>query len=92
MTTTAQQAGEQITRARFRELTIESADEDGRLNPPTLADWWVQQSLLIGMYMDGLIERRGDGPMWNRGGPWYATGQAILAARASAGSSRGEKA
>jgi len=60
-----------LTPAQFRMLTLESADEDGKLDPPSIADWWTQQSLLMGMYMEGLIEKRGTGPKWHRGGPWF---------------------
>jgi len=62
-----------LTPKQFRTLTLKSADEDGKLDPPSLADWWATQSLLIGMYINGLIEKRGTGPQWNRGGPWYIT-------------------
>lgn len=58
--------------AQFRHETLLSADGDGKLDPPALADWLKQKSLLIGMWMDGLIELRGRGrdqPMW----PWFIT-------------------
>lgn len=61
----------------YRQSVLDSADADGRLDPPTLQDWWAQQSLMIGMYMEGLIEKRGTGPMWNRTGPWYLPATAI---------------
>jgi hypothetical protein len=66
-----------INASEFRELTLRSADEDGKVTPPPYGDWWTQQSILIGMYMKGLIEKRGEGRMYDRGGPWYitATGQ-----------------
>jgi len=65
-----------MTPADFRRLTLESANEDGQVRPPALTDWWAQQSLLMGMYMEGLIEKRGTGPMWHRGGPWFVARKA----------------
>lgn len=68
-----------LTPAQFRHETLASADEDGKLDPPALADWFTTQGLLIGMWMDGLIELRRPGrdqPMW----PWFITpkGRAAL--------------
>jgi hypothetical protein len=62
-----------LTPDQFRALTLESADDDGKLDPPSLADWWTQQSLLIDMYLKGLIEKSGTGRMYDRGGPWFIT-------------------
>lgn len=60
-----------ITVAQYRCMVLDSADADGKLDPPATTDWWSMQSCLIGMYMEGLIVRRGTGHAWNRGGPWY---------------------
>ena len=69
-----------LTPRQFRHETLASADDGGKLDPPALADWFKQKSLLIGMWMDGLIELRGKGrdqPM----GPWFITGKGRSAAR-----------
>jgi len=60
-----------LTPAQFRMLTLESADDDGKLDPPSIADWFAAQSLLMGMFIEGLIEKRGTGRMHSRGGPWF---------------------
>lgn len=68
-----------LTPAQFRREVLASADDDGKLDPPALADWFKRQSLLIGMWMDGLIELRGKGrdqPMW----PWFITEKGRAAA------------
>lgn len=57
-----------LTRAQFEHETIASADEDGKLDPPALADWFRQQSLLMGMWFDGRIERR---CRRDEVGPWF---------------------
>jgi hypothetical protein len=59
-----------LTPAQFRHEALASVDADGKLDPPALADWFKAQSLLISMWMDGLIERRArrDEP-----GPWFIT-------------------
>lgn len=62
-----------LTPAQFRHETLVSRDENGQLDPPALGDWWTQMSLLMGMYFEGLIERRGAGRMYDRGGPWFIT-------------------
>jgi hypothetical protein len=62
-----------LTPAQFRHETLASADEDGKLDPPALADPWMRESLLIGMYMEGLIEKRGPGRAYERTGPYYIT-------------------
>lgn len=59
-----------LTPAQFRHEALASADEDGKLDPPSIADWFRQQSLLIGMWMDGLIERR---CRPDESGPWFIT-------------------
>jgi hypothetical protein len=66
---------------QFLHETLASADADGKLDPPALADWFAQKSLLIGMWMEGLIELRGTGrdqPMW----PWFITEKGRAAAGA----------
>lgn len=62
-----------LSPAQFRHEALASADEDGKLAPPALADWWTRTSLLIGMYMEGLIEQRGPGRAYERTGPYYLT-------------------
>jgi hypothetical protein len=66
-----------LTPIQFRMLTLESADADGKLDPPSLADWFAAQSILMGLWMDGLIERR---CRRNESGPWFITekGKAAL--------------
>ena len=61
-----------LTPVQFRREALASADSDEVIDPPALSDWFAQNSLLIAMWMDGLIELRGGGrekPMW----PWYIT-------------------
>ena len=45
-----------LTPEQYRRVVLESADEDGRLYPHALADWWLQQSLLMDLFMKGLIK------------------------------------
>lgn len=59
-----------LTPAQFRTVALVSTDSDGRIDPPALADWFKQQSLLIGMWMDGLIERR---CRRDEAGPYFIT-------------------
>jgi hypothetical protein len=59
-----------LTPAQFRHEALASADEDGKLDPPAIADWFKGQGLLIGMWMDGLIERR---CRRDEAGPWFIT-------------------
>jgi hypothetical protein len=77
--------GEAISSAEFRRLVLSSVDSDGKVEPPPYGDWWTQQSILLGMYAEGLIEKRGEGPMWNRGGPWFITASAAAAIGAKMG-------
>lgn len=67
-----------LTPAQFRHETLASADSDGQLDPPALSDWFVTQSLLLRMWMDGLITRR---CKRNEAGPYYITdaGRAAIA-------------
>jgi len=61
-----------LTPNQYRHEALASANADGMIDPPAIADWFKQNSLLIGMWFDGLIETRGkgrDAPMW----PWYIT-------------------
>lgn len=63
-----------LTPAQFRHETLASANEDGKLDPPALANPWHRTSLLMGMYMEGLIERRGpEKRAYERTGPWFIT-------------------
>lgn len=79
-------ADQTINGTKFRELTLDSADEDGKVTPPSYGDWWEQQSILIGMYMEGLIEKRGpEKRMYDRGGPWYITSHAAAIRASSKG-------
>ena len=67
---------------QFRHETLASADENGILDPPALADWFKQQSMLLGMSWDGLIERTGpEKRAYEKSGPWRITekGRAFLA-------------
>lgn len=48
-----------MTPAQYRRVVLESADENGRVYPHSLADYFLQMSLLMGMMMDGLIQHRG---------------------------------
>jgi hypothetical protein len=73
-----------ITPAQFRMLTLESADQDGKIDPPSVADWFAAQSILIAMWMDGLIERRGGR---NDSGPWFITAKGIAATQKEEGES-----
>lgn len=57
-----------LTPIQFRHETLASVDEDGKLDPPALADWFKQQSLLMGMWFEGLIEKRGHP---DKAGPWF---------------------
>ncbi len=45
-----------LTPEQYRRVVLESADEDGLLYPHSLANWFHQQSLLMGMFMEGLIK------------------------------------
>jgi hypothetical protein len=68
-----------MTPAEYRAEVLKTADAEGRLYPPLTTDPWARLSILMGMYMEGLIERRGDGPMYRRTGPWFATSRAETA-------------
>lgn len=59
-----------LTPATFRAEALASADEDGKIDPPALADPFAAMSLLIGMWMEGLIERR---CRRDEAGPWFIT-------------------
>ena len=58
-----------LTVQQFRTLTLESADEDGRLYPPSINSF-SGYSILVGMFMDDLIKRHA---VPNEKGPWYLT-------------------
>lgn len=64
--------------SQFRLEALASADDDGKIDPPALADWFAQTSLLMEMFITGQIMRRCGR---NEAGPWYITekGRAALA-------------
>lgn len=64
----------------YKQEVLETADADGQLCPPPVRDWFAGQSVLMGMYMQGLIEKRGEGAMYHRGGPWFITDKGRAAA------------
>jgi len=68
-----------LTPAQFRHEALMSADEDGKIDPPSLSDWFAAQSLLMGMFFDGQINKR---CRRNEAGPWFITekGRAAIAA------------
>jgi len=71
-----------MTKDEYKRLVLESAADDGELDPPALTDWWLQTGMLMEMYAKGQLERRGPEPrMYDRTGPWYITerGKAALA-------------
>jgi hypothetical protein len=72
-----------LTPEQFRHEALASADDDGKLDPPALADWFKAQSLLLGMWMEGLIGRR---CKRNESGPYYITDKGRAARRAAASS------
>lgn len=67
------QAESHISVAEFRLRTLQSAGNDDIVSPPQYGDFWAVTSILVGLYMEGLLERRGNGPMWKRGGHWFIT-------------------
>lgn len=69
-----------LTPQQFRDETLASADDDGKLHPPSAGDFFSRTSLLLGMWFDGLIERR---CRHDESGPWFITdrGRAAAAAR-----------
>ena len=70
--------------SQFRQVTLESADDDGKLEPPSIQDGFAGQSLLMGMFIKGLITKRYN---MNERGPWYITKQGVqVRAAASIGS------
>lgn len=63
-----------LNRVQFAALTLVSAGEDEIVDPPSLADWWKRQSMILGLWMcDGLIERR---CRRDESGPYYLTAKA----------------
>lgn len=63
-----------ITFARFQQLTLESADAEGRVVFPQLRDWGAQTGWVLTMYWNGLIERTGpEKRQWEKSGPWVIT-------------------
>lgn len=70
-----------MTKDEYERLVLETADDDGKLDPPAVSDWWEGMGILIHMYMKGLIERRGPEPrMYDRTGPWFITERGRAAA------------
>ncbi len=59
-----------MTRQEYELEVLRTADGEGVLYPPPLTDWWAQQSVLIGMYLRGEIDRKGEGRMYERTGPY----------------------
>lgn len=61
-----------LTVAQFRQVVLESADEEGRVYPHSIAvqgEPLAQISLLIGMWFDGLLAHMDDGsgrPRWHQ--------------------------
>jgi hypothetical protein len=62
-----------VTPKQFYLVTLESADDDGRVYPHSILDVFKQHSLLLGMMMDGLIVNRGRG--YNSPYEWHITDQ-----------------
>lgn len=60
-----------ITPKQFALVTLESADEDGRVYPHSIESWFLRQSIIMKMFMDGLIENRGRG--YNAPYEWHIT-------------------
>jgi len=59
---------------QFAALTLVSAGDDEIVDPPSLADWWKRQSLILGLWVrEGLIERR---CRRDEAGPYYLTAKA----------------
>lgn len=69
-----------LTPKQFAIVTLESADEDGRVYPHAVADFFKKHSMLITMcHIEGLLEpgwHRHDQPMWwkitQKGREWLA--------------------
>lgn len=72
-----------LTPKQFALVTLESADEDGRVYPHSIADFFVKQSILYRMAMDDLIDNRArhDAPC-----EWFITdkGRAFIRQEVSA--------
>lgn len=47
-----------MTQDDYRAAVLQVADDDGRIHPPSLTDWFLQMQILLAMSMDGLIENR----------------------------------
>ena len=72
-----------LTVAQYRHEALVSADENDLLDPPSISDWFKQTSILLGMWMDGLIERR---CRRDEAGPWFITGKGRKSIESQAGS------
>ena len=62
---------------QFAALTLLSADNDEVVDPPSVDDWFQKQSLIMRLWLDGLIERR---CRRDEVGPYYlaSKGRALL--------------
>lgn len=60
-----------MTVEQFRMETLLSADEGGKLDPPSLSDGLTREGLLICMSINGLIENRRNPVMYP--GDWHIT-------------------
>lgn len=61
-----------ITPDQYRLVTLESADEDGKVYPHTIGDPFKQHSMLLKMsWQEGLLENRGKG--YNAPFDWHIT-------------------
>ena len=87
-----------LTPTQYRQVILESADEDGRVYPHSVSvpgEPFAQQSLLIGMWFDGLLEQIHDGsgrPNWHQPLQYKITdrGRAALSASQSSTDRRDE--
>jgi hypothetical protein len=48
-----------LTPAQWRRIALESADEDGRIWPHPVGDWWDRQRLMLKLFFDGYVEWTG---------------------------------
>lgn len=69
-----------ISGVQFRQIALESADEDGRIYPHPVAGM-IGYSLLMRMWLDGHIENRGGG--YNKPFKWHITDKGREFARAN---------
>lgn len=50
-----------MTKAQYRQVVLESADDDGRVYPHSAGDFFTRTSMLIGMWLEGLLAHWDDG-------------------------------